>query len=686
MCFFSASANAYDLCSLYPLPLQQKVTEASLIVEGEVTAQQSYWNEAHTRIYTSNIVKVYKVFKGAMMGTEIELITEGGTVGLDMHVFTNTLKLHLGQSGVFFGRPHTVAASGKTVNSGLSLMPYGSQQGYIAYDYPANIASTPFVQYAEIADVATAITGITRQNITAIQPNPHTVGTTGSKTTVAPTITSFSPTTIAAGTGAILTINGTDFGATQGTGYVEFLNSDDGGAGYMRPLASEYVSWNNTQIQVKVPSTGLAGFDGTAGTGNIRVTNSDPATVTSAATLTVSYAYTNLATIPPLSTTIFAYQPDHVNTNGTGGYSFQRHTTFAANSAASASLARALSTWICGTNINWIFGANTMVNAPLNDNINVVRFDDAINTLDPGVLGRCFTRYSGCFIGGNLVFSVDEMDLEFDDATNWNFSTSAPTATQVDFETVAAHEAGHGHQLGHVIAPGAIMHFAIAAGTSNRTLSANDVAGGNFVMARSFVANACYVAPVTGPMTSKACTVLPVNLISFTGDYREGVGTLLQWHTADEQNNKGYNIQRSANGQDFENIGFVAAQTGSGELQYTYTDATVQPGTWYYRLAQQDIDGKEKLSQTVKIVIGKAGNSYVIYPNPARSEVTVSISQADAGTSFTLTAVNGKVVRYMTLDKVGNHVVGLKGLSAGVYFYTIRWADGTETGKLVVVE
>lgn len=118
--------------------------------------------------------------------------------------------------------------------------------------------------------------------------------------------------------------------------------------------------------------------------------------------------------------------------------------------------------------------------------------------------------------GITFTWSIYELDIIFDEGNNitqltWEFGTAAPSGTEHDFETVAVHEPGHGLQSGHVISPGAIMHYAISNGTSNSNLSANDIAGGNFVQAKSDIANVC------GPGTMRAytgCSSLPLLLLA----------------------------------------------------------------------------------------------------------------------------------------------------------------------------
>src|SRR5688572_8537262 len=49
---------------LYQVDLNEKVANSRDIIEGKVISQKSFWNPAHTMIYTTNTVHVYKSFKG----------------------------------------------------------------------------------------------------------------------------------------------------------------------------------------------------------------------------------------------------------------------------------------------------------------------------------------------------------------------------------------------------------------------------------------------------------------------------------------------------------------------------------------------------------------------------------------------------------------------------------------------
>jgi hypothetical protein len=488
---------------LYPVSLTQRVNNSTLIAEGKVISQYSFQETPKGNIYTSNIIQVYRTFKGDLKGEQIEIITEGGTVGMLKQVHSSTLSLSIGEVGVFFCMPPAAGISGRSTMKGNTFMVYSSLQGFIVYDKNNYTAADPFTSYNDITAATRAVKQLTgvekRVSTSEALPQPTVKETTTMGTLATPTISSISPLSIPSGTDAVLTITGTNFGAAQGTGFVEFRNANSSNpAVLVKPLLSDYVSWTDTEIKVKVPSVTLTAGAG-AGSGTVRVTNSDPATVISVDVLTIPYAYSNVPDV--IGAVATSEIPTHINLNGAGGYTFQMETSFAANTPAKDAFIRAMHTWECNTRMNWTIGAVTAVNTVASDNVNVVRFDVG-SELPAGVLGRCTSWLGGC--GANpSIWVVGELDVVFDDARPWQFGPANATAGQVDFESVAVHELGHGQQLNHIISPGAVMHFSIAAGTTSRVLGAGDITGGNVVTARGFLNFGC--AP---PMTPGNPTAL----------------------------------------------------------------------------------------------------------------------------------------------------------------------------------
>ncbi len=180
-------------------------------------------------------------------------------------------------------------------------------------------------------------------------------------------------------------------------------------------------------------------------------------------------------------------------------------------------------------------------------------------------------------------------------------------------------------------------------------------------------------------------SLAPVTFSQFTGN-REGGNNLLFWSTASESNNRGFDIQRSADGTNFTTIGTVNSLANGGNssatLNYTYTDANVSGSVQYYRLRQVDNDGRSSLSNVIAIrdnqtlALSIAG----LYPNPASNQVNVSIT-APVTTKATLmiTGVEGRILskQALTLQKgMNTQLLNISKFPAGTYLVKIIGNNG----------
>lgn len=120
-------------------------------------------------------------------------------------------------------------------------------------------------------------------------------------------------------------------------------------------------------------------------------------------------------------------------------------------------------------------------------------------------------------------------------------------------------------------------------------------------------------------------TMLPVSLRSFETHFSNGFSTL-NWTTSTEENNDGFEVQRSMDGHTFETIGFVKGAGNSiNNINYQYTDNNLPAGIAlaYYRLKQIDFDGKYSYStiKAVNIIPAKADINW--YPNPVSQNLAI---------------------------------------------------------------
>ncbi|RSK46647.1 T9SS type A sorting domain-containing protein [Hymenobacter perfusus] len=127
---------------------------------------------------------------------------------------------------------------------------------------------------------------------------------------------------------------------------------------------------------------------------------------------------------------------------------------------------------------------------------------------------------------------------------------------------------------------------------------------------------------------------LPVTLVSFTAQ-AQARNALLSWNTAQELNNKGFEVEVSLDGINFRRLGFVAGHgTTAAAQQYRYTDAgAARRGTLqYYRLSQLDTDGTATYSAVQTVTFALQPASIAAWPNPTPDTYTLLLTAARAQT------------------------------------------------------
>ena len=102
-------------------------------------------------------------------------------------------------------------------------------------------------------------------------------------------------------------------------------------------------------------------------------------------------------------------------------------------------------------------------------------------------------------------------------------------------------------------------------------------------------------------MAIYSSTPLPITLLNFTVT-KQGDNAQLNWATSSEENNKGFEIQRSTDQSTWTVLNFIAgAGNSQTEKDYQYLDQNLPAGTYYYRLRQVDYDGNSSFSKIVPV-------------------------------------------------------------------------------------
>jgi CubicO group peptidase (beta-lactamase class C family) len=186
---------------------------------------------------------------------------------------------------------------------------------------------------------------------------------------------------------------------------------------------------------------------------------------------------------------------------------------------------------------------------------------------------------------------------------------------------------------------------------------------------------------------------IPVTLSSFTGTKR-GSTHLLQWITATETNNKGFELERSVDGRTFIRIAYLPTAAAGGysslPLSYIFRDAAPLTGSNYYRLRQLDKDGKASYS-TVVLLQANALTKLTItslYPTPVRQALTIQVAAPTAApATLLLTDMAGKVLLQKSLSLVAgsnSFTLPVSKLAGGCYLLRVASGSGEEVRKVVV--
>jgi hypothetical protein len=175
-------------------------------------------------------------------------------------------------------------------------------------------------------------------------------------------------------------------------------------------------------------------------------------------------------------------------------------------------------------------------------------------------------------------------------------------------------------------------------------------------------------AGLTGIFGSRllAGGTLPVHFSEFYGQ-KENSLVRLKWSTMNEQDNLGFDIERSDNGISFQKIGFTTALPATSSIRhYQFTDQQPLMGKNYYRLKQYDRDGNFKFSSVILIRYDEGGRLVTLFPNPASTSITIQKPFSDTDPVI-ITDAWGRFIR--KIPATGNSInIDISALSPGIYY------------------
>lgn len=192
--------------------------------------------------------------------------------------------------------------------------------------------------------------------------------------------------------------------------------------------------------------------------------------------------------------------------------------------------------------------------------------------------------------------------------------------------------------------------------------------------------------------TSWSSTV-PVELTSFTA-ISNGNTITLNWSTATELNNSGFEVQRTVAGNEFVTIGFVAGYgTTTESKNYKFIDANLTSGFYTYRLKQVDFDGTFSYSNEVNVDVTAPVRFELAqnYPNPFNPSTTIKFAIPQSA-EVTLKVYNALGQEVSTLInqfmESGLHTINFDAgkLNSGIYFYKLDAGQYSDVRKMTLIK
>jgi Zn-dependent metalloprotease len=176
---------------------------------------------------------------------------------------------------------------------------------------------------------------------------------------------------------------------------------------------------------------------------------------------------------------------------------------------------------------------------------------------------------------------------------------------------------------------------------------------------------------------------LPVSLLHFTADKR-GSTSRLAWATATEVNTSRFVLERSQDGVRYADIGSIAAAGNStNRTEYIHNDLAPQKGFNYYRLRIINTDGSYTHSP-VRVLGFDAREDFVVFPNPAKGSVTISLGEYVNNARISITDGKGQVVQKGIIQQSSAVQLDISRLAAGTYYVEVMNDKVKKVQKLVI--
>jgi len=198
----------------------------------------------------------------------------------------------------------------------------------------------------------------------------------------------------------------------------------------------------------------------------------------------------------------------------------------------------------------------------------------------------------------------------------------------------------------------------------------------------------------TTPVLSNYNSALPVELTTFTASNIENKKVQLNWSTATEVNNYGFQVERRKGIGEWKEINFIEGSGNSNSPKhYEYVDENVSGGKYSYRLKQIDIDGNFGFSKFVEVELGLPVEYKLSqnYPNPFNptTQIQYTLPNNESVTLKIYNLLGSEVATLVNQNQpAGSYEINFdaSNLTSGIYFYQISAGNFNQVRKMMLVK
>ncbi len=218
------------------------------------------------------------------------------------------------------------------------------------------------------------------------------------------------------------------------------------------------------------------------------------------------------------------------------------------------------------------------------------------------------------------------------------------------------------------------------------TLTATDIGTGdlatiNAVAIRQHPTGSTMTGTIDGIRVSNSWAQgpLPVKLVDINANIINQ-STVIKWATSSETNNRGFEVERSTDGENFEVIGFVKGAGNSNRLNnYTFKHSNSESA--FFRIKQIDFNGEYEYSKVLNVLAKTASDEIQLLPNPFKDEITVANNNAITKTE--ILDITGKVILSELFNSSNKVSINTSALKTGIYYIKIYTNNASTITKII---